>query len=163
MQKERGVLLLPDPTGGAQMQTYPIQGLVFHENESLLSQAQTALWNLRRAHSWVCVAAQGEAACIALALAAQLPVERVALLGKAGEGARRSRELRRLRAYARRNLALLTSEILLVGDAAQQARDFLHGNRHCRMCALPALEMEHLAAPWERLCENNLLIQGKCV
>lgn len=163
MQQNSGLLFLPDPSGAAPKQNEYPQGLVFHENESLLSQAQGALWRLRKDHEWICVAAQGEAACIALALAAQLPVERVAILGTGQGDGRLSREMRRLKAYARRNLALVTAEILLVGVQDGLIHTLLRGMGRCRLCALEELPLARLTAPWEVLCENNLLIQGKCV
>lgn len=163
MHKDRGLLLLPDPLGGAQMQIEETKGLVFTENEPFLSQAQAALWQKRRRHGWVCIAAQGEAASIALALAAQLPVDRVAILSPGQNGPGLPREMRRLKAFARRNLALVTAEILLIGAQEALAHEILRGNRHCQLCVLDAMPPEGLTAPWERICEKNLLIQGKCV
>ena len=163
MQQNRGMLLLPDPSGGAQMHTESVQGLVFTENGSLLSQAQEALWRMRQNCDWICVAAQGDATCIALALAAQLPVDRVAVLGAGSEKKHQNRELRRLRAYARRNLALITAEILLIGADAGLTNALLRGAGRCRLCVLDELPLSRLTASWEALCEKNLLIQGKCV
>ncbi len=72
---------------------------------------------------------------LALALAAQLPVDRVALLGGSPFGAvrtdggaiGRARELARVDAFARRNLALVVAEILLVNVPDDERRKLIRG------------------------------------
>ncbi len=109
--------------------------LEFREDERCLPQAQAALWELRRRCGWICVVAEGAGAGVALALAAQLPVDRVALIGETplaplaghSRGSARARELIRVNAFARRNLALVIAEILLVGADEAQRRRLIRG------------------------------------
>lgn len=164
MNQKRGILCLQDPQAATQNRiTGDTEGLVFHENESLLSQAQGALLRLRERYGWICIAAEGSAAHIALALAAQLPVDRLALLSPGRDESGLSREMLRLRSYARRNLALITAEILLWDAEEDLIRSLLRGNRHSRLCLLERYSPEALTQPWDALMENNLLIRGKCV
>ena len=147
MDQLRGVLFLSDPLrAGARGRNIErmlrsaddvgrrLLSVAFPEVEKCLPHAQAALWELRRRCGWVCVAAERGGAGVALALAEQLPVDRVALLGgtpfsplPAGGTAARRRELRRMDALARRNLALLVAEILLVDVAEDEARRLIRG------------------------------------
>ena len=139
--------------------------LVFDENGRCLSRAQEALWKLRRQCGWVCIAAEGAAAYIALSLAAQLPVDRLALQGGwISRSEKLPRELNRLRAFARRNMALVTAQLLLYDPAETELKRMLRGMPHAQVCVLrEAARPEALLAPWVDLCKNNLLIPGKCV
>jgi len=165
MRTDRGILYLQSPLKKTGENTIipQNQGLVFTENEPLLSQAQAALQRGRQEHGWLCVCAQGHAAHVALALAAQLPVDRLALLSPVQAASGMNRELLRLRGYARRNLALITAEILLWDADAALIRALMRLSRHSRLCLLKRFSPELLTLPWEALMENNLLIQGKCV
>lgn len=150
MDQVRGVLLLADPLRAERSGSVAMDGkrqslqmrngqgvaeLDFREDERCLPQAQAALWELRRRCGWICVAAEGAGAGVALALAAQLPVDRVALIGEtpldslAGHGRRsaRARELIRVNAFARRNLALVIAEVLLVDVDEAQRRRLIRG------------------------------------
>lgn len=177
MEQNRGILFLADPLkseSAAQRKTEYTNSmtLIFDENGRYLSLAQTALWRMRQRYGWVCVAAEGSAVCIAAALAAQLPVDRLAL-AKGGlflPGAKDlPRELMRLNAYARRNLSLVVSEILLIGAQNAELRGFQKSCVHARICAIEKDETSWkscqniLAAPWERVVQNNLRIPWKCV
>lgn len=152
MQPKRTVLYLNDPLKEGPHTT---KGLVFTENESFLSRAQTALWHARSSGSWICVAGEGYAAYIALALAAQLPVDRIALVNMPGNRIRLPREIARIRTFARRNLALIAAEILLIGadDAAVQA--VMRGTGRCRVCALDSLPESRFTDSWESICLAN--------
>lgn len=179
MDQTRGVLFLADPLRAAappqKFGNHPMEVLAFHEGEPLLPQAQEALWKLRKRCSWVCAAASGAAVGVTLALAAQLPVERLALAGSRlfdANGARGTREVRRLERFARRNLALITAKLLLVDAAEAEIRGYLQFWTRQSICALetgapperPWLHCAaHLCAPWAALNENNLLNPGKCV
>lgn len=165
MGMNRGILYLQNPLNQSCKDTILSlnQGLVFTENEPLLYQAQAALQHARRKWDWLCVCAQGHAACLALALAAQLPVDRLALIAPEWGAGGMRRELLRLRSYARRNLALITAEILLLDAPEDLVRSLMRGNRHSRLCLLESFSEERLILPWEALAENNLLIRGKCV
>jgi len=177
MDQNRGILFLAGPLHGGsavQMKREYTNSttLIFDENGRYLSLAQTALWRMRQAHNWICVAAEGEAAAIAVALAAQLPVDRLALAGSGLFSPRQKgqdRELARLSAYARRNLSLVISEIMLIGAAERELRGFLRGRARGRICAVEEREtgwescLDLLASPWEQACQNNLLIPSKCV
>ena len=168
MNQTRGILCLNEaPYRAAQKHTNLAQRLIFMENEPLLSQAQTALWQLRRSCEWVCVAAEGGEALAALALAAQLPVDRLALKGAWLNRPQRSRETVRLRRYALRNLPLVISDVLLIGAPEEEIKTILRGRRHGGLCALEAQGWSQctqlLTAPWDCATENNLLIPMKCV
>ena len=168
MNQTRGILCLNEaPYRAAQKHTNLAQRLIFHENEPLLSQVQTALWQLRLSCEWVCVAAEGGEALAALALAAQLPVDRLALKGVWLNLPRRGREMARLRRYALRNLPLVISDALLIGAPEEEIKILLRSRRHGGLCALEAQDWSQcaqlLTAPWDRATENNLLIPMKCV
>lgn len=168
MRKNRGILYLTDPLGGdkrlhAGREINAIT-LVFDENERYLSQAQQALWELGKSCDWVCISARGNAAPIALSLAAQLPVDRLALSSFSLFGAQRlPREFARIRRFARRNLALVASQLLLSGVTQREARRLTRGLGSREVCMLESWNCDDLTAPWNQLCEKNLLIPGKCV
>lgn len=177
MEQNRGILFLADPlrekaAPQTQMKYANLMTLVFDENERYLSLAQAALWRIRQKSEWVCVAAEGKAACIALALAAQLPVDRLALADSdVFSGRRRGvpREIARLEAYARRNFSLVVSEILLIGAREAEARRMLHAWNRDKVCVVAgdALDWKKqwtlLTAPWDVLSQKNLLIPRNCV
>ncbi len=180
MKQERGALVLLDPLGGGRCLDglsaggaalpeglqKPIEpnkdtALVFDESGrcfisrlgggDVLAQAQAALQWMRRRFGWVCVVGSGSMAWLALALAAQLPVERLALCHEEG-AAPCCRELARIAAYARRNLSLVASDILLVDVPAADAHRLARRvSRHCEIRRtegrLPSLEQ--LLAEWE--------------
>ena len=193
MNQMRGVLFLADPRmPAAPLQKHiantTVKTLTFDEGGRYLSLAQAALWRMRLNCTWVCVAAEGGAAAVALALAAQLPVDRLALMGsgifiagakssgpaRGGRACRKSdfavlpreeaasRELMRLKRYARRNLALVVSEMMLVNAPEEEIRGLMWGMGRRKVCALECGGWDGclslLAAPWSRVCEKNLLI-----
>lgn len=166
MYRNRGILYLADPqSAGNEIRISNAKALVFDENGRHLSRAQDALWQMRRQYEWVCVAAEGNAAYVALALAAQLPVDRLALQG--GWLHRRDhldRRMNRIRAYARRNLSLVVAEVLLF-DAADDEISFLSRlMRHAKICAAEGKMDDRLCLEsWDALPEKNLPIQGNCV
>ena len=142
MDQSRGVLFLSDPLrAGARGRNIErmlrsaddvgrrLLSVAFPEVEKCLPHAQAALWELRRRCGWVCVAAERGCAGVALSLAEQLPVDRVALIGgtpfsplpEGGTAARRQ-ELRRMDGFARRNLALMVAELLLVDVPEDEVR-----------------------------------------
>lgn len=177
MDQSRGILFLSDPlrrkAGQPKQAEYThSMTLIFDENGRYLSHAQAALWRMRKRYEWICVAAEGEAVCIAIALAAQLPVERLALTRSSlfvpGKHAL-NRELVQLRSYARRNLALVISEILLIGPDSREVRGLLRGRSKGKLCVLDEREEDMknyqniLVGSWEQACQNNLLIPWKCV
>ena len=156
MDQLRGVLFLSDPLrAGARGRNIErmlrsaddvgrrLLSVAFPEVEKCLPHAQAALWELRRRCGWVCVAAERGCAGVALSLAEQLPVDRVALVGGTpfaplpeGGSAARRRELKRLDAFARRNLALLVAELLLVDVPADEVRRLACGlGRNVRLRA----------------------------
>ena len=156
MDQLRGVLFLSDPLrAGARGRNIErmlrsaddvgrrLLSVAFPEAEKCLPHAQAALWELKQRCGWVCVAAARGCAGVALSLAEQLPVDRVALIGgtpfaplpEGGTAARR-RELKRLDAFARRNLALLVAEMLLVDVPADEVRRLACGlGRNVRLRA----------------------------
>ena len=129
----------------------------FPEGESCLPCAQAALWELKQRCGWVCVVAERGCAGVALSLAEQLPVERVALMGgtpfsalpEGGTAARR-RELRRMDAFARRNLALLVAELLLVDVEENEMRRLTCGlGRNVVLRAQASADWYSFVEAWE--------------
>ena len=134
MEQKRDILVLADPLRRqdpfSQMQIQSTT-LVFHENERYLSQAQSALQRQRRRADWLCVAAAGAAVGIALALAAQLPVEKLALRDCVLFDRRRlrkgPRQLKAVAAFARQNLSLVISRLMLADTAQAEIRRIIRG------------------------------------
>jgi len=120
----RGLLLLSDPhygriSPGCWIAECGRLGIKVQWKEaaadqpSLLCAFQTALCRLREDCGWVCVLAEGFLAAYGLALAEQLNVDRLILMGGQAfrrEGVRRSG----INAFARRNLSLITAELIAV-------------------------------------------------
>ena len=169
MEETRGVLYLteagaavPAKDGGC----WEAVSLARGEDARWLAQAQSALWELRKRCGWICVAADRVGAGTAAALAAQLPVDRLALtesrLFDRG-GPRLQGRAARLERFARRNLALVISEVLLIGATDREIRGFVSLLGRRRVCALDDCGENFLTAPWAEVNENNLLIPGKCV
>lgn len=164
MDQGRGILFLSDPLNAGDAMQKQIRStnsmtLIFDENGRYLALAQEALWRLRQKFEWICVAAEGRAACIAIALAAQLPVDRIALAVSGLFGQRQPdlpRELLRLEGFARRNLSLVISEILLVGAPESEERGFQRGRNCGKLCVLEENNWANcqnlLTTPWEQLC-----------
>lgn len=161
MRGEGRILYLADPLKAeSNIRMNHGRTLVFDENGRYLSQAQGELWKLRQESGWICVAAGGAAAYIALALAAQLPVDRIALIG--GWLHRREnlgRSLNRIRAYARRNLSLVVAEVLTFDATADELRFLCRELRHAPICAAEGdLDARLCLESWNAPAENNLPI-----
>ena len=170
MDQLRGVLFLSDPLrAGARGRNIErmlrsaddvgrrLLSVAFPEVEKCLPHAQAALWELKQRCGWVCVAAARGCAGVALSLAEQLPVDRVALIGgtpfsplpEGGTAARR-RELKRLDAFARRNLALLVAEMLLVDVPADEVRRLACGlGRNVRLRAQDDADWGCFVEAWQ--------------
>ena len=170
MDQLRGVLFLSDPLrAGARGRNIErmlrsaddvgrrLLSVAFPEVEKCLPHAQAALWELRRRCGWVCVAAERGCAGVALSLADQLPVDRVALIGgtpfsplpEGGTAARR-RELKRLDGFARRNLALLVAELLLVDVPEEETRRLACGlGRNVRLRAQDDADWGCFVEAWQ--------------
>ena len=164
MEETRGVLYLGMQPGAAVRGAWKCVTLA--EGEHWLPQAQAALWELRKRCAWVCVAADRRGAGVAAALAAQLPVDRLALAGSClfdRSGPRPRGQAARLERFARHNLALVISEVLLIGASDREIRGFASQMGRRGICALEACGENFLTASWEEVNENNLLIPGKCV
>ena len=170
MDQLRGVLFLSDPLrAGARGRNIErmlrsaddvgrrLLSVAFPEVEKCLPHAQAALWELRRRCGWVCVAAERGCAGVALSLAEQLPVDRVALVGGTpfaplpeGGSAARRRELKRLDAFARRNLALLVAELLLVDVPEEETRRLACGlGRNVRLRAQDDADWGCFVEAWQ--------------
>ena len=170
MDQLRGVLFLSDPLrAGARGRNIErmlrsaddvgrrLLSVAFPEVEKCLPHAQAALWELRQRCSWVCVAAERGCAGVAMALAEQLPVDRVALLGGTpfaplpeGGSAARRRELKRLDGFARRNLALLVAELLLVDVPEEETRRLACGlGRNVRLRAQDDADWGCFVEAWQ--------------
>ena len=172
MDQSRGILLLSDPLrAGAQGRIIErmkrsaserdvgrnLFQIDFPEGERRLPRAQAALWELRKRCGWVCVAAERGCAGVALALAEQLPVDRVALLGgtpfsplpEGGSSARR-RELKRMDGYARRNLALMVGELLLIDVPEDEMHRLACGlGRNVRLRAQQTADWGSFVEAWQ--------------
>ena len=170
MDQLRGVLFLSDPLrAGARGRNIErmlrsaddvgrrLLSVAFPEVEKCLPHAQAALWELKQRCGWVCVAAARGCAGVALSLAEQLPVDRVALIGgtpfsplpEGGTAARR-RELKRLDGFARRNLALLVAELLLVDVPEEETRRLACGlGRNVRIRAQDDADWGCFVEAWQ--------------
>ena len=170
MDQLRGVLFLSDPLRvGARGRNIErmlrsaddvgrrLLSVAFPEVEKCLPHAQAALWELKQRCFWVCVAAERGCAGVALSLAEQLPVDRVALIGgtpfsplpEGGTAARR-RELKRLDGFARRNLALLVAELLLVDVPEEETRRLACGlGRNVRLRAQDDADWGCFVEAWQ--------------
>ena len=170
MDQLRGVLFLSDPLrAGARGRNIErmlrsaddvgrrLLSVAFPEVEKCLPHAQAALWEMKQRCGWVCVAAARGCAGVALSLAEQLPVDRVALVGGTpfaplpeGGSAARRRELKRLDAFARRNLALLVAEMLLVDVPADEVRRLACGlGRNVRLRAQDDADWGCFVEAWQ--------------
>ena len=170
MDQSRGVLFLSDPLR-ADLRERNIERMLrsaddvgrrllsvaFPEAEKCLPHAQAALWELKQRCGWVCVAAERGCAGVALALAEQLPVDRVALLGGTPfsplpeDGSRlRRRELRRMDAFARRNLSLMVSELLLIDVSEDEMRRLACGlGRNVPVRARGGADWDSFVEAWQ--------------
>ena len=120
--KAVGCLCIGDLTVGKQVFSgpFPVHGLggvalkpfVPAAGEDLWPGLQAALQDVRAEYGSACVLAAGAGCAAALALSVQLPVERLALLYPR----RPCGPLRRLDRFARRNLALCVSDVLVVSE-----------------------------------------------
>ena len=170
MDQVRGVLFLSDPLrAGARGRNIErmlrsaddvgrrLLSVAFPEAEKCLPHAQAALWELKQRCGWVCVAAARGCAGAALSLAEQLPVDRVALIGGTpfaplpeGGSAARRRELKRLDGFARRNLALLVAELLLVDVPEDETRRLACGlGRNVRLRAQQTANWGSFVEAWQ--------------
>ena len=178
MDQSRGVLFLRNPLDGAgpegkiEKQMLRSAGdvgrrllsVAFPEGEKCLPCAQAALWELKQHCGWVCVAAERGCAGVALSLAEQLPVDRVALIGgtpfsplPAGGSAARRRELKRMDGFARRNLALVVAELMLIDVLEDEMLRLVAGlGRNVSVRALHGAGLDSLLEAWQ-ITENNLL------
>ena len=128
---------------------YPFHCANIHD---LWDRLQSALHDIRAEWGAAAAIAVGTGCAPALALACQLPVEKLVLIGPAApawpsrllrkgnedaDDGRRLRALRRLVAFARRNLPLCVSDMLVVGQGAESGEDALrraYGNPvNCRV------------------------------
>ena len=123
-----GILSLADPLNGETPVSAEnaAETVRFAAGEGCLAQAQSAYQRLRGRFERICVAATGSGCGVAASLAAQLPVEMLALLRGNVFGPRTgAREIDRLTAFARRNLPLISAEILLVNPSPAEERGFV--------------------------------------
>lgn len=90
------------------------------KSDHLLTEAQEALCTVRRAGG-VCIVAEGEMWPVALALAAQLIVDRIALIAPTDRLKKTrdnfEKQIERLKGYARRNLFFCVSEVLILEES----------------------------------------------
>ena len=104
----------------------------------LLDRLQSALHDLRREWGSAAAIAVGTGCAAALALACQLPVEKLVLIDPSAparllwgrrngdpDDGQRVRALRRMAAFARRNLPLCVSDMLIVSLSAESGEDAL--------------------------------------
>ena len=122
-----GILALCDPVTGEVPLIGAAETVRFAAGDPL-AQAQSAYQRVRESRDRVCVAATGGACGIAAALAAQLPVELLALR-KGNVFARRTgvRAVDPINAFARRNLALISAEIVLAEPSEAEEKGFARG------------------------------------
>ena len=124
-----GILSVADPLTGETpvCRSEAMETVFFHAGE-LLAQAQEAYQRVHARCERVCVAAYGNGGAVAAAIAAQLPVELLALRRSNLFGRRTgARTVDRLNAFARRNLSLVTAEILLIDPPPAEEAGFVRG------------------------------------
>jgi len=161
MHRNGKILYLAGPHAAEnEIQFSNAKALVFDENGRHLSRAQDALCQLRKTCEWVCVAADATAAYIALALAAQLPVDRLALQGGwLKQRDQLGRQMNRIRAYARRNLSLVVAEVVLFDAADEEIRLLSRGMHHANICTVEGkMDERRCMERWEAQTEKNLPI-----
>ena len=172
MDQSRGVLFLSDPlragargriierrmwSAAERVAGHNLLRIDFPEVERCLPHAQAALWELKQRCGWVCVVSERGCAGVALSLAEQLPVDRLALIGgtpfaplpEGGSPARR-RELKRLDGFARRNLALMALELLLIDVPEEETRRLACGlGRNVRLRAQDCADWGSFVEAWQ--------------
>ena len=129
MRQNVGCLLIGDGKGDCLAPLEALlraKGVAAMRTGGTLAEAQDGLVRVRR-QDGVCIAAEGEMWAVALSLAAQLQVERIALIAPEDRCRRaadeRERQLQRLKAYARRNLFFCISGILLLERSGEGNAD----------------------------------------
>ncbi len=154
-----GCLMIDDPVPGEHrlsglslpdgLRPYPFQ---WRTGETPLPGLQALLHRARSQCGAACVLARGAGCLAALALAEQLPVERLALIRPAALTGR----MRRLSGYALRNLALCVSDALIVDGAdARLARRLERGlSANGRVERLPP--PDKTGPDLCTICENRL-------
>ena len=150
--------------GNSQLQNFKI----LYENAAetddpplFLSRAQLLLSRLMHRCDWVCVLSEDDLLACALILAEQYPVDRLILMGgSAFQKHSPDRRRRRLDAFARRNLSLITAEIIAAGMDERALKQLSSGlGWHGKLLYLPdAAELwrkreTFLTAPFEALSE----------
>lgn len=155
-----GCILIDEPTSGENLLSglsFPdgIAPHAFHRpaGERPLPALQTLLQRVRREYGAACVLARGTGCMAALALAEQLPVERLALVEPACEPAWALIRARRFTGFAMRNLALCVSDALILeaGDG-RVARRIAKGLRSSERVALMPVKT---GAKFYTNCEND--------
>ena len=158
-----GCILIDEPTSGENLLSglsFPdgIAPHAFHRpaGERPLPALQTLLQRVRREYGAACVLARGTGCMAALALAEQLPVERLALVEPACEPAWALIRARRFTGFAMRNLALCVSDALIVDGAdARLARRLERGlSANGRVKRLPP--PDKTGPDLCTICENRL-------
>jgi len=132
---------------------------ILHENAAeqdhpplFLSHAQLRFSRLRRRCEWVCVLAEGDCAAYALILAAQFCVDRLILTGDILPARHPDRHTRRLNAFARRNLSLITAEIIAADVGEKSLRRLSSG---LGICCGGLIHLPDAAELWQS-CETFL-------
>ena len=163
-----GCLMIDDPMSGenwlsglslpATLRPYPFS---WRAGEGLLGSLQTLLQRARGECGAAVLLARGAGCAAALALAEQLPVERLALVDPAFRRLRApkalARPFNRMSYFAAQNLSLCVSDALIVaGEDSRDARRIARAlSAQCRVC--------HLQIPGEggpemyTICENGLI------
>lgn len=135
----RGLLVLKDGRSDILLSQKQRQNFrILYENAAeqaypplFLSHAQSRFSHLKRHCDWVCVLAEGDCVAYALILAAQFCVDRLILIGDILPKGRPRRHMRRLSAFALRNLSLITSEIIAVDMGERSLRRLSSGLGIC--------------------------------
>lgn len=108
---------------GERLNANGVETFFAQHSRDLLSSVQEGLYRARRPGG-VCIAAEGEMWAAALALAAQLSVERVVLIEPTDRFRMprndRERQIVRLKSFVRRNLFFCVSDILMLEKDVEQ-------------------------------------------
>lgn len=161
-----GCLIIDDPMSGenwlsglslpAGLRAYPF---AWRTGEGLLSSLQTLLQRARSECGTASILARGAGCAAALALAEQLPVERLALIEPTFRPCAPkvlAKPLGRIARYAARNLSLCVSDALIASreDQREAMRIARALSANCRVCRLdiPGETVPEM----ETICENWL-------
>jgi len=142
----------------AMLRAQGVASIRIGRTDALLCSGQEGLYRIRRPGG-TCIAAEGEMWAAALALAAQLHVDRILLLSPTDDRLNTKdeweRQIARLKAYARRNLFFCVSSVLVLESAAEES-DGRMSAVYRRLCNASLRRVSLPPEKWTN-CKQSLL------